>query len=350
MRKRLNDYTIKHYFCFMILVTGATGMVGSHLLLQLLEDNQQVRALYRDTSGIEKTKALFHSRNKTHLLDTVEWIQADITDVPSLENVFANIAYVYHCAAFISFDPNDEKKLRKINIEGTANIVNFCLDFKIKKLCHVSSTSALGDLKEFESTITEDTEWNPEVAHSDYAISKYGAEMEVWRAQQEGLTVTVVNPGVILGAGFWDSGSGLLFAKIANGLSFFTKGSTGFVTVTDVVKAMIVSMKHPSNGTRFIVVAENISFEKIGKDIAEALVAKAPSLCAKPWMTEVYWRFDWLMAAVLRRKRVMSQSLARSLHQTHQYSNHKIKSELDFEFQKIDDSIQEIAKQYAPKN
>ena len=350
MSKRLNDSTIKHYFYGMILVTGATGMVGSHLLLQLLEDNQQVRALYRDASGIEKTKALFNSRNRAHLLDTVEWIQADITDVPSLENAFIGIAYVYHCAAFISFDPNDEKKLRKINIEGTANIVNFCLAFKIKKLCHVSSTSALGDLKEFENTITEDTEWNPEVAHSDYAISKYGAEMEVWRAQQEGLVVTVVNPGVILGAGFWDFGSGLLFTKIANGLSFFTKGSTGFVCVTDVVKAMIASMKHPTNGTRFIVVAENISFEKMGKDIAEALAVKAPDLYAKPWMTEVYWRIDWLMAAILHRKRFMSQSLARSLHQKHQYSNHKIKSELGFKFQDINESIREIAIQYAMKN
>ena len=333
----------------MILVTGATGLVGSHLLLQLLENNQKVRAMYRNAAALEKTKTLFHSYNNVDLLDHIEWIQADITDVPSLENAFVNIDYVYHCASLISFDPNDEKQLRKTNIEGTANVVNFCLDFKIKKLCYVSSIAALGDLKEFENTITEATEWNPEVMHSDYAISKYGAEMEVWRGQQEGLAVTVVNPGVILGQGFWKSGSGLLFTQVAQGLSFFTKGSTGFVCVTDVVKSMIQCMEKQTSGERFIVVADNISYEKIVKTIAQALKVKTPNLYVRPWMTEIYWRIDGLISMLLNKKRILSQSMARSLHQTDWYSNEKIKSELGFEFQDIESCIIEVVKYYPKK-
>lgn len=333
----------------MILVTGATGLVGSHLLLALLEDNQKVRAIYRNTAALEKTKSLFQDYNKASLFDLVEWVQADITDVPSLENVFVNIEYVYHCAALISFNPKDEKIVRKTNIEGTANIVNFCLDYKIEKLCYVSSVAALGDLKEFENTITEETEWNPEASHSDYAISKYGAEMEVWRGQQEGLTVTVVNPGVILGVGFWDSGSGQLFTQIAHGLPFFTKGTTGFVCVNDVVKSMMLCMKNEMNGARFIVVAENISYEKIVKSIALALKVKPPGIYAKPWITSIYSRIDAVLAFVLNRKNVMSHSIARSLHQKTAYSNEKIKSELGFQFQDIEQCIVEIAKYYPQK-
>lgn len=333
----------------MILVTGATGLVGSHLLIALLKNNEKVRAIYRTVAALEKTKSLFHNYNNTTLFDAVEWVQADITDVPSLEPVFQNIESVYHCAALISFDPSDEKALRKTNIEGTANVVNFCLTYQVKKLCYVSSIAALGDLKASEMIITEETEWNPEIAHSDYAISKYGAEMEVWRGQQEGLSVAIVNPGVILGPGFWDSGSGLLFKQIAKGLPFFTKGISGFVSVTDVVKSMIQSMESENSGYRFIVVAENISYETVVKTIADALKVKAPNFYIKPWMTEIFWRIDSVLALLFGKKRKLSQASARAVHQTDLYSNEKIKSELHFQFEDVTQYILEIGKYYPQK-
>lgn len=333
----------------MILVTGATGLVGSHLLIALLENNEKVRAIYRTPTAIEKTKSLFHIYNKTALFDAVEWVQADITDVPSLEHAFQNIALVYHCGALISFDPSDEKALRKTNIEGTANVVNFCLAYQVNKLCYVSSIAALGDLKASETVVTEETEWNPEIAHSDYAISKYGAEMEVWRGQQEGLSVAIVNPGVILGPSFWDSGSGLLFTQIAKGLSFYTKGTSGFVSVADVVKSMIQSMKSENSGNRFIVVAENISYETVVKTIAVALKVKAPNLYLKPWMTELYWRIDSALGFLFGKKRLLSQATAKSIHQTDLYSNEKIKSELHFQFQDVTQYLLEIGKYYPQK-
>ncbi|MBP6424881.1 MAG: NAD-dependent epimerase/dehydratase family protein, partial [Flavobacterium sp.] len=203
----------------MILVTGGTGLVGAHLLLHLVEQGENVRALCRTKSSIEKTKNLFFLYHKPHLFEKIEWIEADILDIPSLEIAFQNIEFVYHCAALISFDPKEEESIRKTNIEGTANIVNFCLAFGIKKMLFVSSIAALEDPNATETTISETTEWNPEKPHSDYAISKYGAEMEIWRGQQEGLNVIIVNPGVILGPGFPEQGSGALFSAVAKGLS-----------------------------------------------------------------------------------------------------------------------------------
>ncbi|MDI1316303.1 NAD-dependent epimerase/dehydratase family protein [Flavobacterium sp.] len=326
----------------MIVVTGGTGLVGAHLLLNLAENEVAIRAIYRKNAGIEKTKALFQLYQKEHLFSKIEWIQADITDVPSLEMVFNNVDYVYHCAGCISFDPKHEDKLRKINIEGTANIVNFCLAYNIKKLCHVSSIAALGDVISNKTSINEEAEWNPEVLHSDYAISKYGAEMEIWRAQQEGLNAVIVNPGVIFGAGFWNQGSGLFFSEIKKGLPFYTNGTTGYVGITDVVKIMIQLMKSEIVGERFAVVAENLTFKEVIFKIAENLNVRKPSTEAKPWMTAIAWRLDWISATFFRTKRKMSKYNANSLYSSDAISNEKIKIALNFEFQSINDVIIEV--------
>lgn len=337
----------------MILVTGGTGLVGAHLLLHLVENEDSIRAIYRQADAMKKTKSLFQLYQKEHLFTKIDWVLADIIDIPSLPIAFKNIDYVYHCAGLISYDPNDEELLRKINIEGTANIVNFCIDNKIKKLCHVSSIAALGNSRKIKSgninfdtflnqTITEDSDWHPEAHHSDYAISKYGAEIEVFRGQQEGLNIVIVNPGVIFGAGFWDQGSGLFFSSIKNGFPFYTEGSTGYVGVIDVVKVMMLLMQSNINGERFTLVSENISFKDIIFNIAENLNAPKPKICAKRWLTSVGWRLDWFYATFFGRKRRFTKYSAKALHAKEIISNEKIKLAFNFKFQNINSVIKEV--------
>jgi dihydroflavonol-4-reductase len=330
----------------MILVTGATGLVGSHLILALLENHPTVRAIYRQEVSIEKTKTLFQHYNKELLFENIQWIQADITDVTTLDAAFENIKQVYHCAALISFDPNDEEALRKTNIEGTANIVNFCLEYQIKKLCHVSSIATFGDLKEHETIITEKTEWNPELPHNDYAISKYGAEMEVWRGKQEGLNVLIVNPGVIIGPGFWEHGSGQIFSKIKSGMLFFTRGTTGFISVDDVVKCILHCMEVTTNEERYCLISENLSFNHMLGKIANALRVKPPRLYATPTILAIAWRLDWIVSFLFGTKRNLSKLMVASLHRKDQYANDKIKSIYPFPFQSIDQCIAATAKMY----
>lgn len=333
----------------MILITGATGLVGSHLALQLLENGEKIRAIYRNETSILATKSLFELYEKSHLFNKIEWIQADITDIPSLEIAFANVVSVFHCAALISFDPKDEALLRKTNIEGTANIVNFSIAKGIKKLCYVSSIAALGDLKEHETIITEETEWNPEKHHSDYAISKYGAEMEIWRGQQEGLKVVVINPGIILGPGFWKQGSGKLFTAVANGLKFFTKGTTGYVSVNDVVNLLIMGMSkidEKENGQRFIAIENNYSYETILNEIAVALKVGKPKFYAAYWQTELAWRWNWLTSILLNKKRMISKETMRSSHQLDCYSNEKVRIKFNYQFKNVPSYIKEIGRYY----
>lgn len=327
----------------MILVTGGTGLVGAHLLLHLLENGEEkIRAMYRKSKQIEKAKSLFELYKKGDLFSKIEWIQADILDVPSLENAFEDVDFVYHCAGLISFNPDDENQLRKVNIEGTANIVNFCIDKKVTKLCHVSSIAALGNLTQNQTIITEETEWNPEVLHSDYAISKYGAEMEVWRGHQEGLQVVIVNPGVIFGPGFWNQGSGTLFTGVKKGIPFYTNGSTGYVSVIDVVKIMRLLMHSDCSSERFTLISENITYKAIICKIASKIKASSPKIEAKPWLLNLAWKLDWLCSIVLRTKRKLSRHGAISIQNADKISNEKIKNYLNYYFEDIDSYLNKI--------
>jgi dihydroflavonol-4-reductase len=334
----------------MILVTGGTGLVGAHLLLRLAEKGAPVRALYRTENNISKTRTLFNHYGKATLFDTIEWVQGDITDIPLLEQAFKGVEYVYHSAALISFDPADEEKLRKINIEGTANVVNFALHFGIKKLCYVSSVAALGDLKEGETVITEETDWNPEKSHSDYAISKHGGEMEVWRAWQEGLEVVIVNPAIIFGYCFWEQGSGRMFTSVKKGQQFYTKGVCSTIAVEDVVDIMMKLMDSPVSGERYTLVAENLSVESILGTIAEGMNKQRPSVYATPVMTSFAWRADWLLSKLLSRPRNFTRTMARSSHSVENYSNDKIVKQLGHDFIEMRSYIKELAAKFtAPK-
>ncbi|MEZ7499077.1 NAD-dependent epimerase/dehydratase family protein [Flavobacterium sp. Arc3] len=331
----------------MILVTGGTGLVGAHLLLHLIESESigagKIRAIYRNSEKIKKTESLFQLYNKSALFQAIEWVKGDIIDVPTLEHAFIGVDYVYHSAALISFDPKDEDVLRKTNIEGTANIVNFCLAKGVKKLCYISSTAALGDLTTTATIITEETEWNPEKPHSDYAISKYGAEMEIWRGQQEGLDVIIVNPGVIIGPGFQEQGSGLLFNAVAKGLRYYWLGKTGFVAVSDVVTMAVQLMKSEIRNERFVLIGQNLSFRDILNTIADALKVKRPSRHMKPYLMEIGWRIDWILAKILNRKRKLTRATAKASYSEHDYSNEKIKMTLKTDFTDVHQYIKEIS-------
>ncbi|KGL60206.1 SDR family oxidoreductase [Polaribacter sp. Hel1_33_49] len=330
----------------MILVTGGTGLVGSHLLYHLCLQNVAIRAIYRTKSSLENVKKVFrYYTEDENLFSKIEWYQADITDVPKMIPAFSDVKHVYHCAAFISFNHKDYRKMRKVNIHGTAIIVNLCIAAKIEKLCFVSSIAAVGDSLKGK-IVTEENEWNKELDNSGYSITKFGAEMEVWRASQEGVDVVVVNPGVILGSGFWNSGSGKLFSQVNNGFRFYTEGVTGFVSVQDVVKPMILLMNSPVKNERFILISENKSFKEIFFLIADTLGKSRPSIKIKPWQTNLFWRFAWCVSKIARKEPLLSKYSARSAHSVAEYSSEKIQKKINYQFEDLEKSVQRISKRY----
>ncbi|MBR9846803.1 MAG: NAD-dependent epimerase/dehydratase family protein [Algicola sp.] len=333
----------------MILVTGGTGLVGSHLLYKLVNENEQVKAIYRRSHTLERVKHVFSYYSEHHkaLFEKIKWVEADLNDIPALEAAFEDVDYVYHCAAFVSFEPDKYYQLRNINIEGTANIVNLCISNSIKKLCYVSSIAAIGHEANPNQLITEETEWNPEADNSVYAITKYGAELEVWRGTQEGVPAVIVNPGIILGPGFWKGGSsGNLFRLIHKGLNYYTSGSTGYIDVWDVCDVMQKLMQSDIRNERFILISENLSFNEFQKKVAQQLDVKPAQKEAGSLILELGWRLDWLMSKLFGKRRKLSKQLAKSVRTKTVYDHTKIKNTLDLEFSTIDNAIEKVAAYY----
>jgi len=295
----------------MILVTGGTGLVGAHLLYHLVKNDEKIRAIYRSEEKIKAVEKVFsYYTEDTSLVSKIEWFKADITEVPAMIPAFIGIEKVYHCAAFISFNPRDYREMRKVNIHGTAIIVNLSIDAKIKKLCFVGSIASVGDAINGK-LITEENEWNKELNNSGYSITKFGGEMEVWRASQEEVDVVIVNPGVILGAGFWFAGSGKLFSKVYNGLKYYTEGITGFVGVKDVVKAMILLMNSDVKNERFILVSENRTYKDILFLIADSFGVKKASKKIKIWQTAIFWRVSSILSFFTNKEPLLSKYSAK---------------------------------------
>ncbi|WP_103865076.1 NAD-dependent epimerase/dehydratase family protein [Aquimarina sp. I32.4] len=336
----------------MILVTGATGLVGTHLLVKLVQEKKQVRALYRTETKKEHAKKVFSSyfaKEAQHLFDTIEWVHTNINDVPSLTEAFEGITHVYHCAAVISFNPSDYKKLRKVNIEGTANVVNMCLSNNVEKLCYVSSIATLGD-NLTNAAINEKSEWNPEVFNSVYAITKYGAEMEVWRGVQEGLNAVIVNPGIIIGPGFFDGGSGYLFKRIYNGMNYYTTGTTGYIAIQDVIDIMHRLMQGSQTHQRYILVGQNLSYKSAFTMIAKALNKPAPKKKASPLLMKIAYYLQRIGHLLFRTNQSIFKSSIRSAFSTKHYNSDKITKELSYNFTSIEKSINETASYFLKEN
>jgi len=331
----------------MILVTGGTGLVGAHLLASLVQKHDKIRAIKRKNSNLDAVKEVFsfYFDDVASQFSKIEWIVADITDVTTLDLIFKEITHVYHVAALVSFDKKDYHNMRKINIEGTANIVNFSITNKVKKLCFVSSIAAI-DKTPKNGLIDETGDWAVEANNYGYAITKYGAEMEVWRGTQEGLDAVIVNPGIILGSGCWTTSSGKIIGKVAKGLPFYTEGVTGYVGVKDVVKSMVDLMESSIKNERYISVAENRSLKDVLFKIADALGKKRPSIKVTTLLAEIAWRILYIPAKLTGKEPVLTKQTAKSIHNKYYFSNEKIKQAIGLEFEPIDKVIKELCDNY----
>ena len=320
-------------------MTGGTGLVGSHLLLHLTKMDQSVRAIYRNPEKLESVRKVFsyYEAGEQELFDRIEWTMADINDIPALEIAFKDITHVYHCAALISFDPDDLAQLIDVNEIGTANVVNLCISHGIQKLCYVSSIAAIGR-NEVGKWVSEETEWKNEHANP-YALTKHLAEMEVWRATQEGVPVVIVNPGVIIGPGFWNSGSGRLFKIAGKGSKYYPPGGSGFVSINDVVSMMTSLMSSDIKNERFIAVAENLSYKEILVLITKNLGKKPPLREISISILKILRCLDWLLNKLFGRRRSLTKAQIYALqHRTH-YDNKKAKKMMGFEYGKLEEAI-----------
>lgn len=316
----------------MILVTGATGFLGSELAKQLVQQGQTIRCTKRSSSIIPQLLIPYQNQ--------IEWVDADMIDIFALEDALEGVNQVYHCAAWVSLRQADKQPMIRNNVTGTANLVNLCTQYGIR-LVHVSSIAAIGTALP-SKLITEDNHLEETTENDGYAISKLESEMEVWRGIAEGLNAVIVNPSLIVGASAGTNGSGQLFETVRKGLKFYTAGTSGFVDVDDVAKCMILLMNSDIQAERYIISAENISFKNATTDIANGFGIKPPAILAKPWMMELAWRGAALAGAITGKAPAIDKISAQTASQIRNYDNSKIKAAIGIEFKKISETIKEV--------
>lgn len=331
----------------MILVTGGTGMLGAHLMYDLLQSHQKIKAIKRTSSnlGIVRKIFSFYTDQAESLFKRIEWIDGDMLNYYSLEEAMKGVQQVYHCAAMVSFSKKDLKTMMLNNVEGTKNLVNACLHKGIDKLVHVSSIAALGRAEKGEAT-TEETPWKDGDKDSAYSISKYQSELEVWRGIAEGLKAVIVNPSVILGPGDWSKGSPSFFKLIDKGMKYYSEGLNGYVYVRDVSRAMIQLMESEISEERYILNGEDLTYLEFFNMMAKTLGKDYPKIEAKKWMMEVAWRGAWIKGLLTGKSPEFTKSNAKSFLNSYSYSNEKLVNDIGFEYTALQQAIYLIGEIY----
>jgi dihydroflavonol-4-reductase len=332
----------------MNLVTGATGLVGSHIVAELLKQGEKVRALYRSEEKKLFVKKIFalYLTDADQAMNDIEWVAGDILDTALLTEAMEGVTRVFHTAGSISFSRAGKKAMLETNIQGTAHVVDACLENPGTDLCHVSSVATLGDIGN-GTFLDESSMLKPGKKTPAYALSKFRGELEVWRGINEGLRAVIVNPSVILGPCTQNSSLGIVIRRVGEGLSFYPPGSEGFVDVRDVAAIMVELMKSDISGERFILNAENRSFRDILGLIAQELGKKPPMFRITPIFGRTITITEFIRALLTGTPRQISQQAIRLASSEMLYSNEKIVKKLGVEFIPVEEAVKNMIRNYA---
>ena len=329
----------------MVLVTGATGILGRVLVLELLKQGKSVRATKRATSDISEVKKSwdFYTDQSEEFFKKIEWVEVDFEDLDSLRIVLEGVDEVYHCSAKVSFYPKDEAEMFKTNIEGTKNLLYIAEEKSVKKFLFVSSIAVFDKINE-KGEIDEESGFDEKKQNSAYALSKYLSEMEVWRAYAEGMNTIIINPGVIIGSGNWGKSSGDLFPSFEKS-PFSFSGGTAYVDVRDVAKTAVILMEKEKFGERYIIISENKKYKEVADKIRQFLGKNESVILPKFWLNLGYGlnlALGWLFPHL----RIISKENIKMLTEFTPISNKKIIKELNFQFISVKDSLDFHLKNY----
>jgi dihydroflavonol-4-reductase len=321
-----------------ILVTGGTGFLGAYIIGELIRKGYDVRAIHRQGAIPFFLPA--------DIREKVEWLRCDIRDPLGLEDAMTGVDAVIHAAAKISFSGRERRELWSTNIEGTANVVNAALERHIRRFLYVSSVAALGRTAGSEE-VSEEKSWEKSPYNTNYAISKFHGEMEVWRGIGEGLPAVIVNPSTILGYGDWNNTSCAIFRSVYNGFPWYTEGINGFVDVLDTARAIVRLLESDINGERYILNGDNWSWRHLFETMAREFGKKPPTREATPFLAGIAWRAEKVKSLFTGRSALLTRESARVAASKTLFSNGKILRLLpDFRFTPLEETIRMACQHY----
>lgn len=328
-----------------IFLTGGTGFLGGHILINLYKKGYKIRALIRKSSSFEQLKILckFYDITFDKIKNSVEWVYGNTLEYKSITENTEGIKEIYHCAGKVSFNDKNKEEIFNTNIKGTKNIINAALEKGIKNICYISSTSALGDMGNGEY-IDEITPRIKNKRRSAYSESKFKAEQEVLAGKEKGLNIVIVNPGIILGPGDITKGSLMLIKTGTKGMPFYTNATTGYVDVRDVANICIRLMEKEIFGERFILTSENASYKKIFTLSAKEYGKPAPFIHAGHSLLKTAAFFSYIYGKITKKVPQLTKETIASAEKKTFYSNGKIKTALNYSFIPIEKTITDTCK------
>ena len=322
----------------MIFVTGGSGLVGSFLIPALVARGLPVRALYRNQIPISK------------VTQAVEWVEGDVRDSALLRTALESVSHVFHCAGLVSYAPQDEEALLQVNVEGTAAVVDACLQRPGLRLCQVSSVAALGGaaaetaetlVSAAPRVLDEQSKWDLGAAHGAYATSKYLAELEVWRGISEGLSAVMVNPSVILGPADWSRSSTRLFRYAWEQHPFYTPGSLNVVDVRDVVEMMLhLTLDSATSGERYVLNGGTLPLQEFLSQAAACFGKKPPTIAVPDWAAETIWRLEHVRAVLTGARPLITKDTARAGRRPTTYRADKVQRATGRSFRPLHETIE----------
>lgn len=311
-------------------------MLGSFIVRKLLAQGEPFIALKRKDSDVSLL---------ADVQSSIQWKDADILDPVSTGEALENVSEVIHAAAIVSFNPRDARKIFRVNVEGTRNVVNACLNGQVKKLVYISSVAALGRLKG-QSEIDEGQKWTDNPLNSTYAESKYLAELEVFRAHEEGLNTVIVNPSVILAGADWNKSSAKLFKYVWDERPFYVDSFLNYVDVRDVADATYRLLRADHRGERFILNAGAIALPEFLGKMAVRFSKKPPAMRLNKTVLRLVAAGESVRSWLSRSEPLITRETARFAGTRFLYRNEKIKKQLNFEFQTIDQTLEWCCEYY----
>lgn len=323
-----------------IFITGATGLIGSFICRRLIENGYAVRALRRAGSDLSLVNDISNQ---------ITWVEGNILDTVALTEHLLGVDGVVHCAALVSYDGRDETPMHKVNVEGTANLVNASLRQGINYFLHVSSVAAIGRGKD-EKRIDETHQANAEEFNTAYARSKHLAELEVWRASSEGLPVAIINPSLVLGPGQWSQSSTKIFKYIWDENRFYMDGLANYVDVRDVATVALRLLKSRITGERFITSAGSIPYTELFDMIAQSFNKKPPTTRVNPSLIPLASLADSLRARLTGRPQLITNELQQIASNTHIFDSTKVQQTTGITFNPLENTVRWCCHELAKKN
>lgn len=312
-----------------ILITGITGLFGS----QLAKEFSQVGSIH----GLIRENSNHGMVNQPDF--QIEWHKGELSDVDSLLDALQGIDIVIHSAGLVSFSPQDEDKLYEVNSVGTANLINAMITAGVSKLVHVSSVAAIGRNPEL-NVIDEEYKWADSPFNTPYALSKYWAELEAWRGEQEGLDLIVVNPSILLGKASYTKSSSAIYSYVLEGNKFYPKGDLNFIDVRDAAKITRMLVENNAWGERFILNKQSISYRDFFSEVAAVFGKKAPTIPVSDWLIS----FASLTMAVLNilgiSKFPLNKQTARLSQQKIRFDNSKVEKLFGYQYYSLRQSLE----------